>query len=134
MKVVTKHSEEDYDGVVRECTDPECSWEGTRSEAIEGTRGDWRCPECLGKIQSDSELEYHKRNGNGCDRKKVKQRIVAWLKENGNELGRKVFKIARVARTSSKIVNEIAKTDEMFEIIKLSSSNRVRLKRAETGW
>lgn len=44
-------------GKLRLCTNPSCLWIGTRKQAVRGTRNDFRCPECMSKIQNDDELE-----------------------------------------------------------------------------
>jgi len=74
---------------IRECTESDCDWKGTRSEAIKGTRGDWRCPECLGKIQNDDELPSNGgRKFNGED---LKKKVVDVLYGNGGLNSREIL-------------------------------------------
>jgi len=74
---------------IRECTESDCDWKGTRSEAIKGTRGDWRCPECLGKIQNDYELSRN--GGRKFDGEDLEEKIVDVLHGNGGLDSREIL-------------------------------------------
>lgn len=118
---------------IRKCTNPDCDWEGTRLEAIEGTRNDWRCPECLRKIQSDSDLKGYRFENNGRD---VGKEVVSLLQEDGSEFGTKVSEIAEKLGTAYKAIHGSAASKEELEIIELvqDKSDRVRLIRSKAGW